>query len=111
MDKEPTVIEPGFITRVIPKDRNCIGRTGDEGMASIVLLNDNVTLFSYVVFCLVEVDFGMNYKSASETMIFAHRHGQAHVGQYPIGFAEQLLRDVDKLNILHGQNLRFLLIQ
>jgi ATP-dependent Clp protease adapter protein ClpS len=109
MENEKTVIEPGLFTTDIPKDRDKTDDGNSGEMVSVQLENDSVTLCAYVVFCLLECDFGLTHKEAESTMWQAHCCGDATVGIYPRKVAEQLLLDVAALNARCGQYPRFII--
>ena len=60
----------------------------------------------YVVRCLVEI-FEMSHSYAESTMRMAHMTGDAVVGLYSRGLAEELLQKARKMNTAHGECLEF----
>ncbi len=93
-----SVLEPSIITGDVPTDRE---------MVSVLMLNDDDTTCGYVVFCLLEVDFGLTYREAEEIMFQTHIFGDSIVVIIPRKIAVKLLKDVAKLNLRCGQSLRF----
>ena len=84
---------------------------GDDGkIVSIILLNDDDTYMSYVVRCLVDI-FEMSEPHAESSMRKAHMTGDAIVGLYSRGLAEELLGKVRKMNQANGESLEFRIVE
>jgi ATP-dependent Clp protease adaptor protein ClpS len=77
---------------------------------SIILLNDDDTYMSYVVKILVKI-FEMSEANAESTMPMAHKTGDAVVGIYSKGLAEELLGKVRKMNKANGESLEFRIVK
>ena len=107
------VLEPGnsqeILTTRSSRSSECTLSGDYDNIVSILLLNNPHTYMNYVVYCLVEVDFGLSSQEAKNTMRIAHATGDSLVGMYTRKHAENLLKDVGKLNQKCGENLRFMI--
>ena len=98
-----TLIRPAVITFERTKEKL-------EPFVQVILLNDNIHTCSFVVYFLVEVDFGLSLTEAKRIMRTAHRSDSAVVGIYQRSKAESLIREISSLNLALRSCLRFRLV-
>ena len=95
-------IFPRINTSTLSKTRSafCVG--GD--MVALILINDNVTYMGYVVKVLVEI-FELAKPTAERKMMTAHLTGEALIGLYSRGLAEELTQKLQRMNQINGAGL------
>ncbi len=80
--------------------------TTQEDMVRVVIHNDDVTPYEFVIVILQRV-FQLTPLAAEHVTFVAHTHGAAHVGTYPLSEAQKRVGKAQFAAALEGFPLRF----